>query len=299
MGTVFQAHDPKLNRPVALKALGIPAWGLRGRGEQLVSGLLAEAMTLATFNHGNITAVFDVNDTESPPFLAMEYVRGTNLESHMERVGTLPYQQVAPLGLAIARALDQAHRHGVVHHDLKPGNVLLGYDGAIKITDFGLARLVSDALDENDGNRICGTPGFLPPETLIGDGYREPGDLFALGALLYYCLTGRLPFAGANPIAICRATVRHSFDPVPIELPGAPDWLVEIVRRLLSGNPEDRGYDAPLLVEALEVHCVRERLRWEPPKPEPDPSPSILHDPNRRSQLVPLIGDKPAEEEAP
>ena len=194
MGAVFKGWDPKLKRDVALKTIRVSGETPAARAGK-IQQLLHEAVTIARFSHPHIVSVFDVEDAPERAFIAMEFVDGLSLERYLAQQGALTSKQVVPLGLGIARGLAAAHEHAVIHNDVKPANILLGYQGSIKVTDFGIAGAITAEAKEDI---VYGTPGFVPPETIRGEGFDLRGDLFALGAVLYECLTGRRPFGGAR-----------------------------------------------------------------------------------------------------
>ena len=235
MGTVFKGWDPKLKRPVALKTVRLDT-KLKGKQRQeLVERLLSEAVTVARFNHPNIVGVFDVEDHPEGAYVAMELVDGNSLEQSIWRGRRMPPAQVVPLGAAIARALAAAHQHGIVHRDIKPANVLLGIDGSIKVTDFGISELLSSLAPSEDV--VFGTPGFVPPETLRGKGYDQAGDLFSMGAVLYTCLVGRPPFDGKSVKEVIRRTLFGVVEPPGKLVPDVPPELDELIMALLSREP--------------------------------------------------------------
>ncbi len=260
MGTVFKAWDPKLERPVALKTIRLGRrLGLDQRSE-LIRQLLKEAVTVARFSHPNIVAVFDVEDRPEGAFVAMEYIDGMSLEGLLWRVGKLLPEEVVPLGAAVARGLSAAHAHDILHRDIKPANILLGRDGAIKVTDFGVAELISSMSPEADV--VFGTPGYMSPESLQGRGHGKPSDLFALGVLLYFCATGRLPFDGKTVKDVIRKTIFGSVAPVRQLEPRISGELDGLIMALLARDPELRLADASLLADQLEKMSTDRGLRW-------------------------------------
>jgi serine/threonine-protein kinase len=262
MGTVFRAFDPKLRRPVALKTIRLGGGPEDTRG-LLVSQLLQEAITVARFSHPNIVAVYDVEDSSEAAFIAMEMVEGTTLARHLAPDRALPPAEAVPLCAAVARALETAHRHGVVHHDVKPGNVLLGKDGSVKVTDFGIAELVSSVNRQKDKNKdmVFGTPGYLPPECLLGQGYDQAGDVFALGAVMYRCLTGHPAIPGKDAMEIARNTLQGAVEMSRWEVP-VPDELEALVMGLLTSKRELRTRSAAQVAELLESLAGRNGWRW-------------------------------------
>lgn len=172
MGTVFRGWDPKLERHVALKTLKIGAAVDDDSKRELAERLVKEAITLARLQHPNIVTVFDVVQQGDSAFIAMELVDGMSLERYLWHHRRLDASQAVPLAVTLLQALEAAHREGFVHHDVKPGNILLGENGAIKVTDFGVSELLSIAHQSSD--TVCGTPGYLAPETILRQGLYYP-----------------------------------------------------------------------------------------------------------------------------
>jgi serine/threonine-protein kinase len=276
MGTVFRGWDPKLKRPVALKTVRLDT-KLKGQQRQeLVERLLTEAVTVARFSHPNIVGVFDVEDHPEGAYVAMELVDGRSLEQLIWSRKHLPPAQVVPLGAAIARGLAAAHEHGIVHRDIKPANVLLGRDGSIKVTDFGISELLSSLAPREDV--VFGTPGFVPPETLRGKGYDRAGDLFSMGAVLYTCLVGRPPFDGTSVKEVIRRTLFGVVEPPSKLAPEVPPELDELILALLSRELEKRPADAARVAELLEELARRHDFHWQPgetPAAAEVPEPSL------------------------
>lgn len=263
MGTVFRARDPKLERDVALKTIRLDRKLDPKKRQDLVGRLLKEAVTGAKFSHPNIVIVYDVEDRPEAAFLAMEYVDGMSLESLLWEAGQLSFEQVVPLGSAISQGLAAAHGHDLVHRDVKPANVLLGKDGSIKLTDFGISDLISALSDTPEV--VFGTPGYLPPETIRGKGYDKSGDLFSLGALLYYCLTGSRPFDGATAKEAIRKTLAGKVKP-PNELNSTiPGALSALIMRLLAAERADRPADASEVARIFEEMADMHNLKWQAP----------------------------------
>ncbi len=257
MGTVFRGWDPRLQRPVALKTIHLaPGTGTTAGA----AGLLAEAVAGAQIVHPNVVAIYDAQESGELAFVAMEYVHGVGLDRYLENRGQLSWREAAPLGLAIARALAAAHESRLAHRDIKPGNVLLGHDGSIKLADFGLAQFVSSRVEAP--GKVFGTPGFLAPEALLGQPYDERCDLFALGVVLFRAVTGRYPFPGASFREIVVATVRAP-SPGPSDLgPDVDPDFARLVAELLVKDPADRLAPAGRLVERLERMVAEQHLTW-------------------------------------
>ncbi len=260
MGSVFRGWDPKLKRDLAIKTIRVNAEDVDQ--QKLIESLLDEAAVSARFHHPNIVTVYDVAEQGTAAFIAMELVDGTDLESYLAREGPLDHQQVVPLGAAIARALATAHANDLVHHDIKPANVLLGHDHSIKVTDFGISELVSAATRSDDV--ICGTPGYLAPECYLGDPYTPRADLFGLGLILYEALVGRHPFQGRT----LRETILNTatVDPRPSEKfwGDVPVELAELTLILMAKEPADRPASAAEVAGQLEEMARAGNLKWAP-----------------------------------
>ncbi len=260
MGSVFRGWDPRLQRAIALKTLRLGE-GTKGTAtREKVSGLLHEAVLTARCSHPNIVAVYDVEEMDEAAFISMEFVDGPSLDRHLKACRVLPAARAIPLAAAVAHALAAAHEQKVVHHDVKPGNVLLGRDGSIKVTDFGVARIVTALAARPDV--IFGTVGYLPPEALSGGEYRESGDLFALGVLLYECLLGVRPFRGRVSKDVIAATLSGSFVPPDRLRPELTGAVTAAVSRLLEREPGRRPKSAAEVAEELDRLALSRGWKW-------------------------------------
>ncbi len=282
MGSVFRGRDPKLKRDLALKTMRVNAEDIDQ--QKLIASLLDEAAISARFHHPNIVTVYDVADQGNAAFIAMELVDGTNLENYLKSEGPLSPEQVIPMAVAVARALATAHEHGLVHHDVKPANVLLGHDQSIKVTDFGISELISAATRSDDV--ICGTPGYIAPECFLGDSYTPRADLFALGLIIYEALAGKHPFQGRT----LRETILNTatLEPEPIEhfRGDVPAELSDLTFALMAKEPADRPASAEEVAEQLEEMARAQNLKWTPQPFDPEPTPVVTAD---KTQLVTLV----------
>lgn len=276
-GSVFRAWDTKLERPVALKRVRLEGAADDARSSR--PPLLHEAISTAQLNHPHIVGIYDFDDTPPSAFIAMELVDGVTLAEHLDVEGRLPPERVLPLAIALAGALEAAHGRRLLHHDVKPANVLLGFDGAIKIADFGLACVATAIAAAPFA--VYGTPGYLPPEAIMGAGQRESGDLFALGALLYRCLDGQQPFGGESLVRVLTRTLHEQ--PPPLDL--APEWseLGALVMELLAKVPEQRPATAAGVKERLLAIARGRTIGWVAPRRSSVPAPAPAR---RRSQLL-------------
>ncbi|MDA8016611.1 MAG: protein kinase [Thermoanaerobaculia bacterium] len=260
-GLVFRGWDPWLKRPVALKTLRFDQLevgaGMLARARNAdsasrqVADLLHEAVTVARFTHANIVTLFDVGGARDYAFLAMEFVDGMSLAEYLAAVGVLEPGEALHLGLAISAGLEVAHRERIVHQDVKPGNILLGRDGSIKVSDFGVAQLIASLNEEEE--TIFGTPGYLPPEVLLGETYSERADLFGLGVVLFQALTGMLPYTGKNPQQRLLATVHGEMTSARDAAPGISEEFVQLLADLLAREPKRRPASAAEVIVRLRA----------------------------------------------
>ena len=206
---VFLARDQLLNRPVAVKVLNATL----SQDEAFVQRLRQEAQVVASLNHQNIVGVFDQGEQDGAPFIVMEYVDGQTLSEILRNEGRIDPDRAASIAIDVAAALDAAHRQGMVHMDVKPGNVLITNDGLVKLTDFGIAKALNEGnetdLTIEDGT-VLGTATYLSPEQAQGDKVGPRSDVYSLSVVLYEMLAGRPPFVGANPGDIARQHVEAS-----------------------------------------------------------------------------------------
>ena len=255
MGVVYEAEDTRLPRRVALKFLSQELVG----DPEAVRRLQREADNIARLNHPNICTIYEINDHQGSRFIAMERINGVNLKLHMARA-PLPDQEIVDIARQVAMALQAAHEGGIVHRDIKPGNIMVGEDGVVKVLDFGLARRFMmpetgevTMYGSTIPGRPLGTANYMAPER-IAQGPLDPrSDLFSLGVVMYEMATGKLPFAGASPFE----TVTNIFDKEPVPLlarsPRRPAVMARVVERLLSKHPEDRYQSAADLITALST----------------------------------------------
>ena len=231
MGTVWLARDNRLGRDVAIKQIG----ALPGESANETRRAMREARSAAALNHPNAVAVYDVVDHEGAPWLVMEYVEGETLADVIAREGSLDPRRVAAIGSQLASALSRAHERGIVHRDIKPGNVLMDRSGRPKISDFGIARGLGDEALTQTGF-VTGTPGYLSPELALGEDPDAASDVWALGATLYAAVEGHPPFAPRqNPIALLQDIARG--EPEPMELAGPVGGAISA---MMAKDPAER-----------------------------------------------------------
>ncbi|MBI4497652.1 MAG: protein kinase [Chloroflexi bacterium] len=245
MGAIFRGYDRLLERPVAIKTLHPHL-----AGTPYADRFLQEGQTVAALAHPNLVTIYDMGRMESLPYLVMEYVRGESLAAILERDGPLSPAAGIPLAVQICRGLAYAHERGVVHRDIKPQNILVTPAGQVKIVDFGIARGPA-AAEMTEPGWVLGTAHYLAPEVVAGQPATPRSDLYALGVVLYRLFTGRLPFAGDDPLAVA---MLHRTAPVPppsVVRPELPRSLEAPLLRLLEKDPERRYPSATAVATAL------------------------------------------------
>jgi len=250
MGVVLLGRHATLERRAVLKRLR-PELAV---SEELVERFAREARAAARVHHENVVAVYDWIAWRGEHYIAQEFVDGVDLRAALTHVGRFPWRVAAQIALELARGLEAIHAHGTVHRDLKPANVLLGRNGDVKIADFGIALDATGGGLTSPGSTM-GSPPYIAPEQLLGERSDARADLFALGVVLYELLAGAPPFAapveGESETLLTRIQ-RGRFAPVRRAAPGAPGWLVRLVRSLLRAKPRGRPGSAQLVRRALE-----------------------------------------------
>ncbi len=266
MGTVYRGMDPLLERQVALKTIRLETLTSDELRREMLERLRNEAITIARFSHPNIIVVYDMGGAEDSAFIAMELVDGPSLRDVLRVRGPLAAERVVPMAAAVANGLAVAHASEVIHRDVKPGNVLLGRDSAIKVSDFGLAFALSTFTHDESG--ISGTPGYVPPEVMSGRPYSAAGDLFGFGATLYEILTGTHPLTGDTLRETISNTLHAAIKPLQELVPGAPQALIDEVMAMLAADPAARP-SAAGLAERLGRLASELELSWSADVLEP------------------------------
>src|SRR5271154_3247469 len=239
MAEVYLARDQSLDRLVALKAL-FPEFA---REPSFVERFRREAQAAANLNHPNIVAIYDWGQEDGTYFIVMEYVEGRSLRDLIRSQGPLDAGQAADITAEIASALAFAHRSGVVHRDVKPGNVLLTQSGTVKVTDFGIARAgTSDGLTQTGS--VMGTATYFSPEQAQGLAVDGRSDVYSVGIVLYELVCGVPPFAADSPVSVAYKHVREEPVPPSQRAPGIPPALEQIIMSALAKDPEHRYQSA-------------------------------------------------------
>jgi serine/threonine protein kinase len=273
MSEVWRGHDAVLDRPVAVK--------LMAPGFELVDMVRTEARSAARLAHPNVAGVHDFGTStrggQDQPYIVMELVEGRTLGEHLA-AGMLEWQIGVRICAEVAAALAAAHAEQVVHRDIKPGNIMLTPSGA-KVLDFGIAASMGQADEDPDGP-VLGTPAYVAPERFGGEPATAATDMWALGTLLYQCLSGRLPWLVAGPTELVHATCEADPDPLP-EIVGLPPEVADLCSRCLAKDPVERPtalVAALLLAEAVDAR-VYVPMSDLAPEPARRPAPGWIDRP--------------------
>jgi tRNA A-37 threonylcarbamoyl transferase component Bud32 len=264
MATVYLASDQVLRRTVAVKVLNAPY----ARDPALVDRFRAEARNAARFSHPNVVAVFDSGSDAGLHYLVMEHVPGCSLGELLRQWGTLPPPRAAEVAGQVCAALAAAHAQGLVHCDVKPGNVLLSADGQAKLADFGIAKAASDPALTGDG-LVLGTAAYLAPEQAQGGPVDARSDVYALGCVLYELLTGAPPFGSAvdsSPVAVALRHLNQQPEPPSRRNPQVDPGMDAVVLTAMAKRPEQRHQSAEAmareLARVLAGHAARAAPVW-------------------------------------
>jgi eukaryotic-like serine/threonine-protein kinase len=239
MGVVYKARDPQIDRMVAVKTVSM--WGQdRDEETEFRMRFMNEAQAAGRLHHAGIVSIFDVgeNPENQDPYIVLEYVAGESLNRILAREKKLPLAKALHLAEEIAEALDYAHAQGVVHRDIKPGNILVTEDGHAKVADFGIAKL--NLAHFTLPGRVLGTPAYMAPEQLSGEGVDGRSDLFSLGVILYAMVTGHSPFQGNSATTVCfKVANREPVAATTFDLT-LPQELDQVISRAMAKDPEQR-----------------------------------------------------------
>lgn len=284
MGEVWRGKDTVLDREVAAKIMKEEYRAEPG----FLARFKSEARSMGSVSHPGIAAVYDYGEEDGAPYLVMEYVPGEALSTILERNGGLPEGDALEIVAQAAEALNAAHNAGVVHRDIKPGNLLITPDFKVKITDFGIARVADQAPLTKTG-QVMGTAQYLAPEQATGKGSRPQSDLYSLGVILYEALAGVRPFTGESQVEIAIAQVNRKHPPLP-------QSVSEPVRRLvdatLSKKPEGRPESGKALATAARALIAGDVAAAEAAVPQMNPRPETA------SEAVTRVFNQPAPTQA-
>lgn len=243
---VYEAVDPAMGRRVAVKELLMPPNLVGAQKRERIERFYREAKAAGTLTHPNIVTVYEVGEDQGRHFIAMEYLEGHSLRDQLQMAGLVSVPEALRVAIAIGEALHYAHEHGVIHRDVKPDNVHLLPDGRVKLTDFGIARLMFESSLTANG-QVFGTPSYMSPEQVAGKHLDARSDLFSLAVMLYEMVAGRKPFSGDSVITITYNIMNLQ----PAALTGVPQVVDRIVARGMAKDPSLRFRSAAEMVEEL------------------------------------------------
>jgi serine/threonine-protein kinase len=246
MGAVWEAYDQQLDRPVAIK---IPDRSLAA-DESFVERFRREARSAGRLSHPNVAQVYDYGVDDGQPYLVMELVPGETLASRLAREGPLPSEDARRIAAGVADALHAAHEGGVVHRDVKPGNIMLTPEGGVKVMDFGIAAAAADGRMTGTG-QVLGTPTYMAPEQAAGKGSTPASDVYSLGVVLYEMLAGGPPFEADTALAVASAHVHRDPEPLERVAPDADEDVIAACRAAMAKDPSGRPASAAALSAAL------------------------------------------------
>ena len=263
MGEVWAARDLLLDRAVAVKVLG---GALAGDG-RAAERLRREARAAARLEHPSIARVLDLGEQDGRPYLVMELLAGESLAARIDRARAMAPPEAARVVAAVADALEAAHRGGVVHRDVKPGNVFLTSDGEVKVLDFGIASAAGEAALTT--GEMVGTPAYLAPERVLGHPATPAADIYALGVVLYELLAGRRPFDDGSDIELAMAHVHAQPAPLALAAPSAPPSMVAACKQAMAKDPSARPPSAAAFAQLVRAQRPGPGLPATRPLPLP------------------------------
>lgn len=296
MGVVYHAIDPAIGRPVAIKTIRIRDINDTQQRDRLRDRLFREARSAGVLSHPNIVTIYDIDEVDGLAYIAMAYVNGPTLEKVLASEAAISGARMLRILRQTAGALDYAHSKGIVHRDVKPANIMTDEDGSVKITDFGIARIVEGA-HSTETKTVAGTPNYMSPEQVQGLTVDGKSDQFSLAVIAYEILTGERPFVGEHLSTIVFKIVGDEPAPAHRLNSTLTDQIDQVLRKGLAKKPEDRYPTCSNFVGALELACAESR-GWktlpagtasslptiavaEPPQPAPPP-PAFLMEPEAR-----------------
>ena len=254
MANVYLAQDTILNRKVAIKVLR----GDLATDEKFIRRFQREALAASSLSHPNIVEMYDVGEDNGNYYIVMEYVEGRTLKQLLKKRGTLTLPEVIDIMLQLTDGIAHAHDSYIIHRDLKPQNIMIADDGAIKITDFGIAMALNST-QLTQTNSVMGSVHYLPPEQASGKGSTTKSDIYSMGILFFELLTGKLPFKGENAVEIA---LKHMKDPIPSVRkinPNIPQSIENIVLKSTAKNPKNRYNDVKEMYNDLKTALNEER----------------------------------------
>jgi len=295
MATVYRAHELSLNRMVALKVLSPHLSDDPG----FIKRFEREAQAAAGLNHPNIVQIYSIGEEDGVHFIAMEFVKGRTLADIVREEGHVAVDRALEIIRQAAEALGEAHRAGLVHRDIKPGNIIVHENGRVKVTDFGIAFIPeADTKLTRDG-AVIGTPEYISPEQCRSEPVDGRSDIYSLGVTLYEMLAGRTPYTADTPVSMLMKIVQGEFLPLGEVSPGVPEGIRSIVGRMMASDPADRYQTADELIRDIDnggiadipgTPPIPEVAALPPPVPDAGPPPPIPPGPAPEQPSAPLPG---------
>lgn len=255
MGIVYKGLDPKINRTVAIKTIHFDDVE-EAMVPQVKERFFREAQAAGGLNHPNILTIYDSGEEMDVAWIAMEFLAGKDLEAFGKKENLLPWSKVLEICAKVAEALDYAHRHGIVHRDIKPANVMLLEKGEVKVTDFGIARIISSS--QTKTGVVMGSPSYMSPEQIAGKKVDGRSDLFSLGVMLYELLTGERPFQGDSIATIMFQITSSPPPPMANFVPKLPPIFQKLAEKALAKDPAQRFQTGEEFAKTL--YALKERL---------------------------------------
>ncbi|MED5020205.1 Stk1 family PASTA domain-containing Ser/Thr kinase, partial [Paenibacillus chibensis] len=254
MALVYKAHDLLLGRNVAVKVLRQQFV----HDEEFIRRFRREAQSAASLSHPNVVSIYDVGQEDEVHYIVMEYVEGHNLNEIIKERAPLQVDEAVRIASQICDALDHAHQNQIIHRDIKPHNILIGRNGRVKVTDFGIARAVTSTTITQTGS-VVGSVHYFSPEHAKGVVTGEKSDLYSLGIVLYQMLTAQLPFLGESPISVALKHLQEEFEEPRKMNPLIPQSVENIILKSMRKNPQERYQSAKEMLHDLDTCLLPER----------------------------------------
>lgn len=255
MGTVYKGKDPKINRLLAIKTIRFSDEFDENQLDEIKDRFLTEAELAGKLSHPGVVSIYDVGEDYDLTYMAMEFLEGDDLDKYCKKGSLLPIRKILDIVAETADALEYAHNNGVIHRDIKPGNIMLLKNGKIKVTDFGIAKSMSSS--KTRSGIILGTPNYMAPEQIMGRPIDARSDIFSLGSVFFQLLTGELPFKGANLNSLFYQITRVKH-PSPNKInPSVTKPYIQILDKALAKNPDHRFQRAADLAKYLRILANR------------------------------------------
>jgi eukaryotic-like serine/threonine-protein kinase len=297
-GEVYLARDTKNDRPVAIKTLT----GDWTEDPESLNRFFTEARAAAELKHPHIVQVHAFDMAAEPPYMVMDYVDGPTLEELLSERGRFAWSEALDLCAQVAEALVFAHAQGIIHRDVKPGNIMIDRNGHVKVTDFGLARVLTGSARLTLEPRSIGSPAYMSPEQCRGEDITPRSDLFSLGIVTFELIAGRLPFEAATASVVATKICRDPLPRMRSEVPEAPEMVQRFLEGLTAKSPRRRYRSARDVMKDARALRDGRRPKYLPQDlPPEDPEPPAKKPPEKKAgqELVAEILDLPKEPAAP